>query len=430
MSARIMAPIVSPSGNVVVYEALYEEGIPRRVYSLDIATGRETLLLVDAAAEKTRLTERLPLPNYVVGLIPFLFAPPYLPHQVPLFAASIDDEGEKVLLLVRETAELPRQWLFLVGTDGSGSRWLGYAPEGYREAVLSGNGKVIFGVTEWGRLLRVDAQTEEVQELLPRTPWVGQLSGPVWDTPDFGAELNSRVPFAREVGSSWRGAANRILGGGFSTQTHEPTSFPAPTELGGVRVELAGQLMPLLKVSPSEIVYQIPWEFPVKVDTGVVPLRVFASAESPLGIPPLARAYGEQPRFEEPGPMHEDGEPLSLARPMQPGEIIRVSATGFDSPGATTGVPAPEPESPVAEGMSCRLKFSGSLNLYAPLELFFFNLAPGRIGLWEIRFRAPAEFPPPSREDPYGNEELICEDATGARSARVYVPLRFDLPND
>ena len=127
-----------------------------------------------------------------------------------MFGAQVDDGGSTVMALVRETMGSPKQWVLLVASDGSSPRLLANTPEGYREAVLSGNGKVVFAVTEYGRLLRIDAVTNEVREILPRTPWVDYVEG------------------------TWKvGAENRIHGGGFSIVSIKPGTYPAPTELGG-----------------------------------------------------------------------------------------------------------------------------------------------------------------------------------------------------
>lgn len=349
-----MAPIVNAAGTVVLFERVYEDGIPRCLYSLNIVTGQETLLFVDADVEMTGITE---------STSPLLLAAPYHEVEVPKLKAAIDEAGDQILVLAKEAAGLPRQWLFLIHPDGSGGRWLAFTTEGYREAVLSGDGKVIFAVTESGRLMRVDATTEEVMELLPRTPWIGRVSG-----------------------AAWRGARNRILGGGFSDRSCEPERYPAPEELCGVRVELDGKRMPVLSVSPREVQFQIPWEFeaPEPWITELA-LKLTAQSQSTLKQAEIPYKFPLNPNPEEPGPLHEDGTAVTILNPVRLGETFRIQYTGFDRPSGTTGVP---PEEFVATPPpDCRY----STWKLTATDIVSFGLVPGLVGVSELRLRVPED---------------------------------------
>lgn len=361
-----MAPVINAKATTIIYESLYAGGEPGALYAYDIASRRKTLLFFDPTVHK------IPIPiDRLSNIVPTLHSPPYIPLEIPSYGASIDDNGTNVLAMVREASGLPRQWLFLVKSDGSDPTWLGYVPEGYREAIISGNGKVAFAVTEWSRLLRYDLDSGESTELLPRTPWVQDV-----------------------YGAGRPGAANHIIGGGFTAESFTPDSYPASTELGGVRVEYLGQHMPLLKVTPTEIVYQIPWEFPSERPIGVdgILLKIFAPSNSPFAMPPPGHSYPTPQQFEMPGPLHEDGTPVNLYNPVRAGEVLRLYATGFDNPKGTTGQVELGPRAASNDDLTCIMGDPYKSVIGAPVELLYFGLAVGKAGVYEIRLRVPPEF--------------------------------------
>ncbi|MFN7919229.1 MAG: hypothetical protein U0Q16_03980 [Bryobacteraceae bacterium] len=294
----------------------------------------------------------------------------------PLFAIPDDgigmqpvlqDDGKRVLIGVREFPDLPRQWLVLVNTDGSGSQWLGYLPEGYREFTLSGDGRVAYGVTTSNRIVRIETETDQLREIIPASPWMSRLIGP-----------------------NRPGSENRILGGLLASCTFTPSQFPAPTELGGVRVEYAGRLMPLLKVSPDEIVYQIPWDMPAKPDNPLVRVLV-ENPDSPFEGPATMHDFWINPLFDEPATFHKDGKPVTFDNRAKPGEEFDAFAAGFQVPGLRTGVPAAA-NSPNLGGMACQIDQLAGVPAQ-PLDVRFFGQAPGRAGMFKISIKLPDRLP-------------------------------------
>ena len=367
-AGQVMAPVINASAKTILYETLYGGVEPGVLYAYDIGSGRKTLLFYDPSVRRILF----PL-DRLSNIVPSLTFPPYLSPEIPSYSASIDDNGSNVLALVRESPALPRQWLFLIKSDGSDPNWFGYAPEGYKEAIISGNGKVVFAVTEWSRLLRFDLDTGECDELVPRTPWVQAV-----------------------YGSGWPGAANHIIGGGFTTETYIPVSYPASTELGGVWVEYLGQRMPLLKVSPAEIIYQIPWEFPEKRPADVlnIYLQIHAPSNSPFTMNRalVGHSYPTPPQIERPGPIHEDGSTVALDNPVRAGEVLRLYATGFDNPKGTTGQIELGPPSTSNKDLNCIMLDPFNAIAEWAVDLLYFGLASGKAGVYEIRIRVPDDF--------------------------------------
>lgn len=121
---------------------------------------------------------------------------------------------------------------------GGNRRQLTRVPEGIREAILSGDGKIAYAITEAGRILRILVATAEVREVIPRTP---VIDGP--------GNIVRRSP----------GSLIWLQGAGLSDTTLT-ASPPLPNRLGGVELQLNGSSVPLLAVSPAEIRFQIPFE--------------------------------------------------------------------------------------------------------------------------------------------------------------------------
>ena len=298
-----MAPVINRAGTTVVYETLYKDGSQRQLFSLDLETGAQNFLWIDPEVE----FPGLPLPRGYSGISLHFFQSPNPPMQIPLFGASIDDAGKTATILVRDETSAPRQSLVLIRLDGSGYTKIACAPEGFLEAVLSGDGKLAYAVTQSGRMLRVETESGATRELLPRTAWIGEV-----------------------VGSAQNGSRNRIFGGGFARSRHMSPDPDGVTELGGIRVEYNGQAMPLFQVAPTEIVFRIPLDFDTE-NKGFGP-RVVAPVESPFAPTPIRRVVDTfNWVVEPPGLTHEEGERITLHRPARPGEVVRFQATGSDA---------------------------------------------------------------------------------------------------
>ncbi len=68
--------------------------------------------------------------------------------------------------------------VFAVNCDGGGRRQLTQIPEGIREALLAGYGRVAYASTDDGRLLRIDVGRGAAEVIIPRTPAIsGRFGG-------------------------------------------------------------------------------------------------------------------------------------------------------------------------------------------------------------------------------------------------------------
>ncbi|MBX7259885.1 MAG: hypothetical protein K1Y02_26255 [Candidatus Hydrogenedentes bacterium] len=351
-SVPVAAPMISGNAKVVVYESLYEQGTPRRFYSLDLETRQERLLFTDAETE-----------DY--GPLSYLNDRPtnfLVPFPEAMYGASIDDTGRFALLLAREAVDKPRQWLYLAPTDRGegGGEWFAYAEEGYREALLSGDAQVIFAVTNSGRLIRINRQGNVIEDLVPPTPFINNI-----------------------VGGVRPGSLVRIYGGGFATETIVPQTLPATTSLAGVEVEFQGRPTFITRVSPNEIDVQLPWDFNLK-PTGQweqSPLLVKVPNSSPLQFGAVQWPYSTDTINLPPGPFHDDGTPVTLARRVRSNEILRFVVSGMPLPPGVPGMPAVQRQ-PV--DFNCVLNSN-----YQPIQTLYAGPISGTFGLSEVVVKMP-----------------------------------------
>jgi uncharacterized protein (TIGR03437 family) len=282
--------------------------------------------------------------------------------------------------------------MFLTRPDAS-ERWqIASYPEGIREATISGDGRIIYAVTNSNRLLRYRVETGDVQELAPRFPFLFN---------DFGLG----VP----------GSMITIFGSGLADEAAD-ASYPLPTSLNGVSAEVAGVPLRIQKVGRDQIRAQIPFELPATDTT----LRV-AGPETPFAQSPTRFFVADF----QPGWLtglngfarHDDlTRPATYTDPARPGEIVHLDLTGLGAtlPPLPSGVPAPAVGAiRVARTIQGRLR--GSRQEVIDLEVVAAILIPGTIGSYRVSLRIPEanKLTPDGAGFVLGTIELMSPGATG-----------------
>lgn len=289
---------------------------------------------------------------------------------------ALSNDGRLVLFLSWAGPRLPQ--VFVINRDGSGLRQLSSEPDGIAKAVLSGDGRVIFALTNGGLLRRIEVSSGKVQDLAGRVPRVGGVYPGLVPPPGV-------VP----------GSLARLSGLGLADQAVRATP-PLPTTLGGVRIGVAGIPALLLSVSPTDIWVQIPWEAPVgetvTLETGAVsPFE--GRPDHPIRtVDKLVRFYSEA--------IHSDFRGfLTYDDAARPGEIIHLYMTGLGpvAPPVSSGAASPSnPPAVAVRPPTCRFRqyFYPPAPLLPgvqewPAEIVFAGLAPGLVGIYQVSLRAP-----------------------------------------
>jgi uncharacterized protein (TIGR03437 family) len=278
------------------------------------------------------------------------------------YPLSISNDGSLMLGLI--TGPNPAQ-LLLVHTDGSGSRQLTFDPTGVQSiATLSGDGSTVYVVTGDGKLLKIATATGAITQVI----------GP---TAQIISQTGAFVP----------GSQVRLQGTGLSQKTILATSFPAPDTLGGTQVTLNGQAVPLLSVTPSEIVIQVPWNMPV----GPTIVAIQLAGVTPQFVPaPFQTSVDAANPWDLAGPFHQDfSAPVGLYSPAQAGEIVNYywSGLGPVTPRVADGIPAPP--SPLSVLATPLMLISDPTQ--APCQIYYQGLAPGLVGIYQLSVQLPAK---------------------------------------
>ncbi len=320
--------VVDDLASSVAYETAPSGGL-RRLFRIDVNTGRETLVATARRSDQAA------------------------------FEPMLSNDGRLLTFTDLDAAGTPQ----VFAVDRSGARRQITFGAGVREAVLAGSGNVVFAVTEAGSIVQVDVTTHAVTELVPRTPVPSGLSGPV-------------VP----------GSVVTLQGTGLSAAPAFALTTPLPTSLGGVQVSMNGLIVPLVSVTPTGIQLQIP---PV-VTPGQTATFTVTSGNSPFLTPTVTGpVVTSAPRFY-PTAVHGDfSGRITAQSPARPGEVVTVymSGAGPVTPPVPAGAPAPiSPLSTLVEPLRCTLAGGGQT---ADAEVLFAGLAPTFVGLYQVNVRLP-----------------------------------------
>ena len=286
-------------------------------------------------------------------------------------------------------------------------RQLTHETEGISEVALSGDGRVAFAVTRQGRLLRIEASSGAVKEIVSRTPSI----------------TDSTLPSLASYGVVSPGSLVPLTGIGLSASSQVATP-PLPRTLADVRVRIAGMDVAIQSVSPEMIWLQVPWELPeqqaarFELLSGDSP---FETAPQTVDVLTLAPNI-----FETVDPVngyefysiavHQDWSGLvTPASPAHSGEVITLYFNGLGpvTPAVATGEAAPAQNlARLTQPLRCQF-WDSTPNDSA---VYFAGLAPGMVGVYQVSLQVPAGM----RMSPVG---IVCDFGVGTPSGAglVYV---------
>jgi uncharacterized protein (TIGR03437 family) len=187
-------------------------------------------------------------------------------------------------------------------------------------------------------------------------------------------------------GSVARGSTVTIHGSNFSSVTELNEDEIASDSLAGVCVLLNNLTVPLLRVSPTQIDVQLPFDAPARSTLKVKTaggtgnsVQVEALRTAPAIF--LRSGAGGQPAI-----YRADGQPVTPERPIAFGETITIFATGLGevAPRIETGKAAP-PGPLSAVVTQPVVKLGGH-----EAHVAFAGLVPGTVGIYQLNVRVPA----------------------------------------
>jgi uncharacterized protein (TIGR03437 family) len=324
-----------------------------------------TLHVIDVATGQDRMIATFPVPS--------------------IRNFGIDNAGDLVAAVADPSAGVPPQ-LYLVPIDGSGPKAIAPREHGYREAAISGDGRLVFGATLDGALVSIDTSTGQISEIVTAPPTVDTITG--------GNASNVNPTIDLVPGSQYR-----ITG----------SSLNDSISLGGIA-------LPVLLASANEIRFQVPFEATLGSSSlhftsaspfeQSIPVQVQATA--PVLLAMVKRDFS------------------GLATNVSPGDIVNFYMVGLGtvSPPVATGVPAPvNPAAVVVSGISAVLGVGVFVNQHGPtlpfnVPVLFAGLAPGMIGIYQVT----VEMPETSGVEP-GQHSVALRFQIGSESAYAHFTL-------
>jgi uncharacterized protein (TIGR03437 family) len=213
------------------------------------------------------------------------------------------------------------------------------------------------------------------RDRLPKTPeiWVMQ---PIANTVTANAASQALgIPVAP-------GSLANLSGDFTNAATAFSRSAPLPTVLGNVEVIVGGQAVPLLYVSPARINFQVPGQLETP-GQALAEVRVDGTTVGRAQVTTLPGAPGI---FSATDRYHR---PISAFSPAQRGDSITIWATGHGE--LSEIVPDGQP-APLNASITTReqpIVTIGGINA----EVSFSGLAPGLVGVWQIKAVVPANAP-------------------------------------
>ena len=267
---------------------------------------------------------------------------------------NVSDDGRLVLYL----AGNPRKQAMLL-EPGRGTRQLTAEPRGVQTAILSGDGRVVYAVTGGGRLVRIDAASGAETEII----------GPTTDLTEWTVQ-------------GWPGDLVTLSGVNLQDEARE-NAPPLPPFAGDLTMWLGGRKVPVLRVTPESVTFQIPWDTAYTSSDFPAPATAERTAPS-LFEPPIGSVWVRPPNATfAGGVIGSFANPKAAART---GDIVHFFMVGLGptSPPAVTGDVAPRTE-PLA-------RLSPPIQCSPEVEVLYAGLAPGFYSLYQVDVRILAPY--------------------------------------
>ncbi|MBI3282404.1 MAG: hypothetical protein HYZ57_21510 [Acidobacteria bacterium] len=353
---RAQSPTISATGDRVAFEAVAEGGPD---------DDQRTLVVLDTRTGEQIAVAAMPPGDFRAAVRSFAI-PVWDASGTRLVYRSFDDRAQPSAIALWESGT--RQSRVLLTSD-----------EGFSQAIISDDGRIVWAVTETNRLVRLDLSTGTTEEIL--SP-LGSLTG--------GGPDSAAVP----------GSALLIRGVGF---TNSQKALDGDVQL------------PRVDETPEGMWVQIPWEYAsiaegsrriaIRPDHNpfeiVVNIRLTHQVEPHIATwrdPETGIAYAKAAHADFTGL-------VTSSSPARPGETVHVYLTGLgplDHP-LPTGAPGPLdfPVHPLTP-LTCRLGADPG-----PLEMPHLGYAIGMIGIYQADLTIPDN-------PPEGSSPLTCTATTAA----------------
>ena len=291
-----------------------------------------------------------------------------------------------------------------LNSGGSALEWSTYFGGTYNDAgsaiAASGQDVYVTGRTASGDLpvsnTRCNDNSGPVNSACPGSVFLLDI-GQQADAPGLSAAgVTNAASFVTGLAP---GSISTIFGNGF---TEDPgiqaaTSFPLPTEIGGVSVMVDGTAAPLLAVANVNGIQQInfvaPWFLSPSGSPPTTSVTVAVNGVSSMTV--WAPVLDYQPALylldgKHAATQHSaDFSTITSANPAKPGEVVVLYGNGLGLVQPAVAMGAAAPSNPPATTVVNPVVNIGG----AQAGVLFSGLAPGFAGLYQLNVRVPEDAP-------------------------------------
>ena len=370
--------VVADDGTVVSGAGQLQIARSAGTERIDVGNGSPVEAVIDAAASVVVYTQ-YDWNTYLRSIRVYHIAERRDAALAPLPGAEshtpyVSADGRRAMFLSDASGSLQ---IYTVNTDGTLLRQVTREASGVPLASMSDDGRIAWYFSGAGRLYRIDLDSGAAEEKMGRTP-----------QPQLSMRLAA-------------GSINAITGAGLSDEASSARGYPLPRALGTVSVSIGGSDAPLLLVSPTTILVQIPWgasgDTAVEVRTAAsspfearvrLPVTVLPAYPTFLTVPKSPSGYGGWSSLA----VHGDWSAgVDATRPAQPNEVVHLFGTGFGRVNAPPEDGMPAPADPLAHTVVPVTCWAWGADNITRLDIpvLFAGLAPGTVGYYQLDLRLP-----------------------------------------
>jgi len=212
------------------------------------------------------------------------------------------------------------------------------------------------------------------------------------------------------------GSLINIYGHRLTGSSAQFSGFPLPMELAGTQVVIQGKALPLISVSDSRIIAQVPYDVTVNAATQLIVQRGWAqSAPEALAVAaaqPAVFTVNEQGSGQAVAMVGNSANLADATHPVKAGDALVIYCAGLGTVTPPVGNGSAAPAAPLSQTATPVVTIG-----HKRAPVLFSGLTPGFSGLYQLNVIVPADVTP-------GDEVPVVIGVAGQTSPVVTISVR------
>jgi uncharacterized protein (TIGR03437 family) len=212
------------------------------------------------------------------------------------------------------------------------------------------------------------------------------------------------------------GSLINIYGHGLTGSNAQFSKFPLPMELAGTQVLIQGKALPLISVSDSRIIAQVPYDVTVDADAQLIVQRGWTqSAPETLVVAPAQPAVftvNQQGSGQAVAMVGNTANLADATHPVKAGDALVIYCAGLGAVSAPVATGTAAPAAPLSQTGMPTVTVG-----HKSAHVLFSGLTPGFAGLYQVNVTVPADVTP-------GDEVPVVIGIAGQTSPVVTISVR------